>query len=56
MLVPSEAFSVRIEPTNGAAHVRLTTFGLQDVAGWHACLACGRYAHAASLIASWDPM
>jgi hypothetical protein len=23
---------------------RQTTFALQDLAGWYACLACGRYA------------
>lgn len=31
-------------PTRTCAHCgRLTTFALQDRAGWYACLECGRY-------------
>ncbi len=31
--------------TRTCAHCgNLTTFVLQDLAGWYACLACGRYA------------
>ena len=52
MLVPSEAFSVRVESSNGAAHLRLlgrraAISSLDDLigdSGWYACLACGRYA------------